>query len=198
MKKTFKHVKTHVFRGFLAIIPIILSYFVIRFLYITIDQRVTGLIARWVGRQIPGLGILLVLIFLYLMGLIASNWVGKGALTVLDRASSRIPLIKTVYHLGKQVAEALSLPEKKAFQRVVMVQQFREGVWTIGFVAGTIAEQEGQEENLLKVFVPTAPNPTAGFMIMLKESEVRDLDWTITDAMNTVISGGIISPDHLR
>jgi len=197
MKKAFKHVKAHIFRGFLAIIPIILSYFVIKFLYVTIDQRLTSLIARWIGLRIPGLGILLVLIFLYLMGLAASNWMGKKALSILDRASSRIPLIKTVYHLGKQVAEALSLPEKKAFQRVVMVQQFREGVWTIGFVAGTIADREKTGEKLLKVFVPTAPNPTTGFMIMLKETEVRDLDWTISDAMNAVISGGIISPETI-
>jgi len=198
MKKALKHLKIYVLRGFLASIPIVLSFFVVRFLYVTIDRRVTGLIARWAGRRIPGLGILLVLISLYLLGLVASNWLGKKALTMIDLATSRIPLIKTVYQLGKQVAEALSLPDKKAFQRVVMLQQFRDGVWSIGFVAGAMTDREIPEGRRLKVFVPTAPNPITGFLLIVKESEVRDLDWTISDAMNAILSGGIISPDRLR
>ena len=197
MKAAWKHLKTYVFRGFLVAIPVVLSYLMVRFLYLSIDRRAAGLIARWLGRRIPGLGIFLVLVLLYLMGLVTSNWLGKKALTLVDRVTWRIPLIKTVYQLGKQVAEALSLPDKKVFQRVVMLQQFREGIWSVGFVAGTISDPEVPEGKRLKVFVPTAPNPITGFMLIVRESEVRDLDWTISEAMNTIVSGGIISPKRL-
>jgi uncharacterized membrane protein len=125
---------THPPRGLLAVIPIGLSYLVIRFFYLTIDARITRLIDRRLGFRIPGLGILLVLLVLYLLGLAASNWAGRKAFGLVDLITARIPLIKTVYTLGKQLADALSLPEKGAFKRVVMVEHFRPGVWSVGFV----------------------------------------------------------------
>lgn len=198
MKKVFKHVKSLIFRGFLAVIPLILSFFVIRFLYVTIDRRVTGLLDDLVGFKIPGLGFLLVLLLLYFVGLAASNWMGRKAFHIVERATGRIPLIKTVYHLGKQLAEALSLPGKQAFQRAVMVEHFRPGLWTIGLVAGSVTDKKNQGEKLLKIFIPTTPNPTTGFMVMTKESQVRNLDWTISEAINTVISGGIIGPQEIE
>ena len=131
MNIIFKHLKTHVFRGLLAIIPLVLSYFVIRFLYLTIDRKVAAPIENAAGFRIPGLGILLIILLLYLVGLAASNWLGKKAFNVIEWLSRRIPLIGTVYHLGKQLAEALSLPEKQSFKRVVLVEQFKPGVWTV-------------------------------------------------------------------
>lgn len=197
MREIFKHLKTHIFRGFLAIIPLGLSYLVIRFLYLAIDARVARGIDRLIGFKIPGLGILLVLLFLYLLGLIASNWLGRRAFALIETITTRIPIIKTIYTLGKQLAEALSLPGKEAFKRVVMVEHFRPGLWSIGFVTGTLSSGQGEEDKLLKVFIPTAPNPTSGFMVMVRESQVKSLDWTVPEAMNTIISGGMVGPDKI-
>lgn len=197
MRKILKHLKTHVFRGFLALIPLGLSYLVIRFLYLAIDDRVARGIDRLIGFKIPGLGILLVLLFLYLLGLLASNWLGRRAFALIETITTRIPIIKTIYTLGKKLAEAISLPEKEAFKRVVMVEHFRPGLWSIGFVTGTLSSGESEEDKLLKVFIPTAPNPTSGFMVMVRESQVKSLDWTVPEAMNTIISGGMVGPDKI-
>lgn len=197
MKTIFRHLKTYIFRGFLAFLPLVLSFFVLRFLYTAVDQRVARLLERWIGVRIPGLGLLLVLVLLYVLGLLASNWMGRGALRLLDRASSHIPLVKTIYLLGKQLGSAFSAPEKQGLKRVVLVEHFRPGVWSIGFVMGSLVDEKTGEP-LLRLFVPTAPNPTSGFMLIVAEAKVRDVDWSVTEAMNTVISGGLLGPDTIK
>ena len=196
MRKAVRHLRVHIFRGFLALIPLVLSYLVVRFLYLAVDQRVARLLERWLGFKVPGLGIVLVLVVLYLLGLVASNWAGRWLFSLVDRVTTRIPLIKTVYNLGKQLAGALSLPEKQAFKRVVMVENFRPGLWSVAFVTGEIRDRKSGT-TLLKLFIPTAPNPTTGFSVMAPPGAVRDLPWTISEAMNTILSGGIVSPDDI-
>jgi uncharacterized membrane protein len=193
MRGIFSHLKRHIFRGLLAVIPIGLSYLVIRFFYTAVDARVTQKLDRWLGFRIPGLGLLLVLAALYLLGLAASNWAGRKVFGLVDLVTTRIPLIKTVYTLGKQLADALSLPEKGAFKRVVMVEHFRPGVWSVGFVTANLKDRASGED-MVRVFIPTAPNPTSGFVVMLKASLVREVDWSVPEAMNSIISGGMVGP----
>jgi len=196
MKGLVKHLRKNIFRGLLAVIPIGLCYLVVRFFYLAVDARITRLIERWLGYRIPGLGILLVIISLYLMGLAASNWAGRKAFGFVDLVTTRIPLIKTVYTLGKQLADALSLPEKGAFKRVVLVEHFRPGIWSIGFVTASLKDR-ATGEDMVRVFIPTAPNPTSGFVVMLRASQVREVDWSVPEAMNSIISGGMVGPDEI-
>ena len=197
MKAFFTHLKTRIFRGFLVLLPLALSFLVLQFLYIAVDQRIARLFERWIGFSIPGFGLLLVLFVLYLLGLIASHWAGRWAIGGVDKASTRIPLIKTIYLLGKQLGAAFSAPEKQGLKRVVLVEHFRPGVWSIGFVMGSMREKESGR-TLLRLFVPTAPNPTSGFMLIVPESQVRDVDWSVPEAMNAVISGGLIGPEQVE
>ncbi len=196
MKAVFKHIRTFIFRGLLAIVPLVLSYFVIRFLYLAVDQKAANLIEKVVGFRIPGLGIVLVLLILYLVGLAASHWAGKQVFRVIERVMERIPLIKTIYHVGKQFGTALSLPDKQAFKRAVLVEHFKPGVRSVGFVTGEVVDR-ASGQRLLKLFIPTAPNPTTGFVVMVPPDKVQDLSWTVPEAMNVVISGGIIGPAEL-
>jgi uncharacterized membrane protein len=196
MKAVFKHIRTFIFRGLLAIVPLVLCYFVIRFLYLAVDQKVANLIEKVVGFRIPGLGIVLVLLILYLLGLAASNWAGKKVFSLIERVMERIPVIKTIYHLGKQFGTALSLPEKHVFKRAVLVEHFKPGVLSIAFVTGEVVDGKSGE-SLLRLFIPTAPNPTTGFMVLVAADKVRDLPWTVQEAMNAVISGGIIGPGKI-
>jgi uncharacterized membrane protein len=191
MKAVLKHVRTFIFRGLLAVVPLVLCLFVIRFLYLAVDQKAANLIEKVVGFRIPGLG--MVLLILYLLGLAVSNWAGKQVFRVIERVMERIPILKTVYHLGKQFGTALSLPEKNAFKRAVLVEHFKPGVHSIAFVTGEVVDGKSGER-LLRLFIPTAPNPTTGFMVMVASDKVRDLPWTVQEAMNAVISGGIIGP----
>lgn len=198
MKNFIRHIKTYIIRGLLVIIPVALSFFAIKILYTTVDQRVITMVDRIIGFSFPGLGILLVLATLYILGLVASNVIGKQVLGLIEKITDHIPLIKTTYKVGQQLAVTLSLPEKQVFKRVVLVEYLKPGIWTIGFVTGTVIDRKNNDEKLLKVFVPTPPNPTSGTMVVVRESETRDPGWSVEEALKAVISGGIIGPTEFR
>ena len=191
----WNHFRRNIFKGLLAIIPVVLSVFAVRLMYVVIDKRVTELVAKMTGYRIPGLGIILVLVILYLIGLIASNVVGKQLFNLIETIFNRIPIIKTTYYIGKQLSHTFSLPESQVFKQVVLVDCWKMNSWMVGFVSGTIQDKN---EVLLKVFVPTVPNPTTGFLLMLKESDVRKTSWTVEEGMRIVVSGGIIGPKEIQ
>ncbi|MDW7680054.1 MAG: DUF502 domain-containing protein [bacterium] len=194
LKKTINHFKKYVIRGLLAIIPLALTFFVIQLLYVGVDKKVMGFIQRFIGVNIPGLGFVIVLLILYLIGLIASNIAGRQLFTWVEKLFQKIPLINTTYQVGKQLSDTLALPEKHVFRKAVLVDYLKPGIWTVGFVTGSIIDRKNNNTKLLKVFVPTPPNPTSGTMVIVRESEVRDPGWTVEEAIRTVISGGIIGP----
>ena len=198
MKKIIRHIKKHVSRGLFAIIPLALSYFAVKFLYTTIDQRVVRLVDRILDFSFPGLGLLLVIVVLYILGVLASNVIGKQLFGVVERITNHIPLIRTTYKVGQQLRSTLSLPEKEVFKRAVLVEYLKAGTWTIGFVTGTVIDRRHENEELLKVYVPMPPNPLSGTMVIVKESQTRDPGWTIDEALKAIVSGGIIGPTELK
>jgi uncharacterized membrane protein len=198
MKKFTAHIKKYIFRGLLAIIPLALTYLAVKLLYTVIDQRAIGLTDRFFGVRFPGLGILLVLVALYILGLLASNVVGKKVFGLLGRITNHIPLIKTTYKVGQQLGATLSLPEKQVFKKAVLVEYLKPGMWTIGFVTGEVTDRKNNDERLLKVYIPTPPNPASGTLVVVRETQTRDPGWTIDEALKAVLSGGIIGPEELR
>lgn len=197
MKIFFSHFRLYIFRGILALIPIGLTIFTIRIIYVFIDKRVMEAADQYIGYRIPGLGLLLLIVMLYFVGMTASNVLGRRFFSMIDGFTSRIPLVRTAYQVGKQISDTLSLPEKQIFKRVVLVDYFKPDAWVIGFVTGEIKDEDS-EEYLLKVFIPTVPNPTSGFLVILKKSQTKNPNWTIEEAMKMVISGGIIGPEILK
>lgn len=187
----------YVFRGLLAIIPLGLTIIAIRLVYVVIDKRIIEALAKVIGYRIPGLGVLLVLVLLYFLGLITSNVLGRRLLHAFESIFQRIPLIKTTYQVGKQISTTLSLPERQVFKKVVLVNLFQPGQRGIGFVTGTVIDKKNQQQ-LLKIFIPTVPNPTSGFLVLMKESDTVDPGWSVDEAMKTVISGGIIGPEVIE
>ncbi len=196
MKKFFNHLKRYIFRGFFAMIPLVITILVMQFVYILVDKRAAKFLSEYIGYTIPGLGLLLVIAVLYLVGLITSNFIGKGLLSLVENITTRIPFIKTIYQIGQQLSFSLSLPEKQVFKKVVLVS-FRPGISTLGFVTGSIVDKRTNEE-YYKVLIPTAPNPTSGFLFFIKVSEAKEPDLTIEDALKMVISGGIISSETFK
>ncbi len=195
MKNFLAHAQRNIFRGFLALIPVALSFVAIRFLYLVIDRRTTQMI----GFYIPGLGILILLVALYLIGVVASNVIGRKVIGFFERITHRIPLIKTTYQVGKQLAATLSMPGKEVFKRAVLVEYLMPGIWTLGFVTGTITDRRnGGEQTLLKVFIPTPPNPASGTMVIVREAQTVNPGCSIEEAIKTVISGGIIGLKELK
>lgn len=197
MNHFVNHTKAYILRGLFALIPLGLAIFTIRIIYVLIDKRIMELVDRHMGYRIPGLGLLLFVIVLYFVGMITSNVIGKRLFSILDTITDRIPLVNTAYKVGKQLSNTLSLPEKQIFRKAVLVDYFKPGAWVIGFVTGQI-KNEATGEILSKVFIPTVPNPTSGFLVILKESETKNPGWSVEEAMKMVISGGIIGPDMVR
>jgi len=198
MKGFFKHLRTYIFRGLLAIVPLALSFFSVKILYTAIDKRIILMVEKYFDFTFPGLGVILVLAALYLLGLIASNVVGRQLFGLVERIANGIPLVKTVYQVGRQLAASLSLPETQVFKRAVLVEYLKPGIWTIGFVTGKVIDKTHDGEVLLKVFVPTPPNPTSGTMVVVRESETRDPGWSVEESLKSVISAGVIGPVEIK
>jgi len=117
---------------------------------------------------------------------------------LIQGLANRIPLVRTIYQIGTQLAVSLSLPEKQAFKRAVLVEYLKPGMWTIGFVTGTVIDKNNKGDTLLKVFVPTPPNPASGTTVVVKESQTRDPGWSIEEALRYVISAGVIGPTEIK
>jgi uncharacterized membrane protein len=196
MKKFFNHLRVHVIRGLLAIIPLALCYLTVKFVYTLTDKYIMGSVKEYFGYAIPGLGFVLVLTMLYIFGIIASNVLGKKFFKLIGDMTNKIPIIKTAYQVGRQISETLSLPEKQVFKKVVFVDYLKSGVWLIGFVTGTVYAKESEEE-LSKVFIPTVPNPTTGFVVLVSNAQILDPGWSVEDGIKMVVSGGIIGPETI-
>jgi len=198
MRNFLRHVKKYIIRGILATIPIGLSFIAVKFLYTSIDKKVMDLVDQTIGFRFPGLGVLFTLAILYIIGIVTSNFIGKKFLGLIEKITGQIPLVKTTYKVGQQLAGTLSLSERHLLKRAVLVEYLKPGIWTIGFVTGTIIDRKNNGETLLKVFVPTPPNPASGTMVVVKESETRDPGWSVEEALKAVISGGLIGPAELK
>ena len=196
MKHIYRHLKSYIFKGLLALIPIALAIFTINILYVFIDRQIMELVDAYTGFHVPGLGLLIFIAVLYCTGIIASNVVGRRLFNLLESVTARIPLIKTAYQVGKQLSGTLALPEKNIFKKAVLVDYFKPGAWVIGFVTGEIRD-ERTGKNLIKIFIPTVPNPTSGFLVIIEKELVQEMPWSVEEAMKMVISGGIIGPESI-
>lgn len=136
--KLVQHFKKYMLSGALAIIPVVLVYLLVRFLYLSVDSNILNLVDKTLGFRIPGMGIIIMLLILYALGLFASNLAGKWFFPRVEWITEKIPLIRTTYQVGKQLSSSLSLPEKKVFKKAVLVNYLKPDIYTVGFVTGSV------------------------------------------------------------
>lgn len=184
LKKSF-------FTGLLVVIPIGATVYILLFLISILNDLLPFSFLPY------GTGIVLTVILITLVGFMTTNFIGKRLIDLGEQFIARIPLVKNVYAAVKQISDAmLSQPDKK-YRRVVLIEYPRRGIYTLAFVTG-IARGEIQNKtqgNVINIFVPTTPNPTSGFYLMIPESDVIDLVMSVEDAFKLLISGGMISTD---
>lgn len=185
-------VRRHLTAGLLVLVPLVITAAVIRFVFNVIDGASQPLTERLVGRTIPGLGLVLTIAVIWLTGLLSSNLVGKKFLELFGRLLENLPLVKTVYTASKQLVEAVSPGGRRAFQRVVLVEFPQKGTFALGFVTGNGIGS--LDASMLSIYVPTALNPTSGFLIFAKESDILDPRLTVEEAIKLVVSGGVVRP----
>ena len=181
--------------------PLGITIWVLHFLVTTLDQTLLlfpeGIRPDdFLGFHIPGLGVLLSFAILFLTGVIAANFFGARLIRVWESLLGRIPVVKSIYSSVKQVSDTLLSDSGNAFRKALLVQFPHQDSWSIAFLTGTPAPAVAQflDEEHVSVYVPTTPNPTSGYFVMVPKSKVRELDMTVDEALKYVISMGVVSP----
>jgi uncharacterized membrane protein len=198
-----KKIKSILLTGFVAMIPVGVTLYIIAFLIRTMDNLVKIIPHRFqpdelLGFHIPGLGIIITLILIFIIGLITKSYLGRKAVDLGEWIVGKIPFVSGIYKGVKQLVDAIFSDKHKSFRKAVLIEYPRKGLYSIAFVTGD-SQGEVQEKTVEKhinLFVPTTPNPTSGFYIMIPENDVIPLDMSVEEAFSLIISGGIISPNN--
>ncbi|MDP1953428.1 MAG: DUF502 domain-containing protein [Polaromonas sp.] len=187
--------------GLLVLVPLAVTVWLLNWIISTLDQTLQILPGDWhpdklLGVHIPGFGVLLALAIVLSIGAVASNFFGKKLVRWWDALLSRIPIVRSIYSSVKQVSDTLFSENGNAFRKALLVQWPREGVWTIGFQTGmpggdVINHLQGE---YLSVYVPTTPNPTGGYFVMLPSADCIELKMSVDEALTYVISMGVVVP----
>jgi uncharacterized membrane protein len=187
--------------GLLVVVPVAITLSVLQWIIGTLDRTLLILPEAWqpdrlIGFHIPGFGVLLTFAILLIIGAAASNFMGKKLVIWGDALVSRIPVVRSIYSSVKQVSDTLFSPGGNAFRKAVLVQWPRPDVWTIAFVTGSPGGEVTRYliGEYVSVYVPTTPNPTGGYFVMLRRSDCIELKMSVDEALKYVISMGVVIP----
>ncbi|MBM3944331.1 MAG: DUF502 domain-containing protein [SAR202 cluster bacterium] len=190
------HLRRTVITGLLLLIPLVLTYLVLRFLFDNLDELLQPVFIYFFERRIPGAGIAALAVLVYLVGLLGQNFAGRKLVQLTQYVLMRIPVVSTVYNATRRLIESFSGPGTTGLKRVVMIEYPRLGMWTVGFLTGVMTDETGKQ--LALVYVPTAPTPYTGWMAMVPVDQVYDTDLSVSTAFNMVLSGGVVSPATVK
>ena len=203
MKRLKNAIKKNLVAGILIILPISLTFYIV-FLLVRVVDRILIFLPPQYNPQtylpfnIPGVGVFFAVIIIFMVGLLARNYIGSKLIEFWENMVNKIPFIRTIYVAIKQLGETIFIKKEKDFKRVVLIEYPRKGVFTLAFTTGR-GEGEIQEKTkkrVLNIFVPTTPNPTSGFYLLVPEDEIKFLDMGVEDAFKLIISGGMATPER--
>ncbi|MFH0787262.1 MAG: DUF502 domain-containing protein [Pseudomonadota bacterium] len=195
--------KTYLLTGLIVVVPITITIYIIQALMGVMDKFLAFLPNAYhpetlLGRHIPGLGLVLVTILVFLVGLLTHNYFGKKVIQLWDLMVGRIPIVRNIYQAIKQLTEAVFSNTGSHFKQVVLVEFPRRGLYSLGFVAGPargeLAAKAGHQ--VMNVFIPCTPNPTTGYYVLVPEKDLIFLEMSVEEGFKTVISSGLVSPNN--
>lgn len=193
--------KRYIITGLLVLVPLVITLWVVKTLVGIMDQSLLLLPQGWrpealLGYAVPGIGALLTVLIVLVTGMIATNFFGRRIILFWEGLLARVPVVKSIYYSVKQVSDTLFSDSGQAFRKALLVQYPRAGCWTIAFQTGSpsgdVARHLPGEH--ISVYVPTTPNPTSGFFLMMPVDEVVELDMSVDDALKYIISMGVVAP----
>jgi len=194
--------RKYLIAGLLVWLPLAATVVVIKLLIDLLDKTILLFPPEWqpetlFGFSIPGFGIIVGVLILILTGVFAANLFGRKLVDFWEAILGRIPLVRTIYTTVKQVLETLFTSNSESFRRVVLIEYPRKGIWSLGFQTNEAlaAAKEASGKDLISIFIPTTPNPTSGFIVMLPAEDVTQLDITVEDGFKFIISMGVIVPE---
>lgn len=188
-----QHLKRTFVAGLLFLVPLAVTAWVLVAVFQSVDAILGPGLARLTGLEIPGLGLVATLALVYLIGLVASNVAGKRLIGLWDAFVTRVPLVRGLYRVTKEVSEAFGR-DKPPFREVVALEFPRKGLWTLGFLTADVPPGGPAEDGSVFVFIPTTPNPTSGWLVLVPKEEVRSTPYSVDEGMRIVISAGIVTP----
>ncbi len=196
------HFRRYLIAGLLVWVPVGITWFVIKFMIDLMDQTVLLFPEslrpeNLLGYRIWGLGVVLTLVILLVTGMIVANLIGRKLVSIGEHLLDRIPLVRSIYSGVKQVMETMLAGSGKSFRSVVLVEYPRKEMWTLAFLTGERGVKEMEDKTgreLSHIFVPTTPNPTSGFFLVVPSSDIIVLDMSIDDGLKLIMSAGVVVP----
>jgi uncharacterized membrane protein len=199
MAKVGTVIKKNFVSGLLVTVPLIVTYFVLRFLFDALDGLLNPVVHDLLGYDIPGLGAVMTLLLILLTGIIATNFIGARLFHHGDRILGRMPLVRIIYTAAKQLVDSVLAPKERAFSEVVMVEYPRRGLFAIGFLSNRIQlDQEPTNKEMAMVFIPSTPTPISGLVIVVPITDIHPLDISVEEAIKILVSGGITAPKLMK
>ncbi len=197
--------RRYLIAGLLVWVPLGVTFLVVRAVVGFLDKILLLLPAAYqpdnfLGFHIPGLGVILAVLFVFTTGIIVANLLGKRIVAGWESLLARIPIVRNLYAGVKQIMEAVLATDGQSFRKVVLIEYPRKGLWGLAFLTSSeLGEvQEKTVSNIVSVFVPTTPNPTSGFVIMLPKTDVIELDMSVEEGLKMIISMGVVVPSSRK
>ena len=193
--------RRYLIAGLLIWLPLGVTVMVVKLLVDVMDQTLLILPAAYhpdvlLGFRVPGLGVLLSVTVVLLTGVVVANFFGRRLVALWEKVLARIPLVRPIYSAVKQLTETVFTSGGQSFRKVLLIEYPRKGIWTLAFQTGTtMGEAQAKTgEDVISVYVPTTPNPTSGFFLMVSRREVVELDMSVDDGLKMIISMGVVVP----
>lgn len=191
--------KTYLITGLLVLLPLALTFWILNALLRSMEALIGDPIQQYLDIYIPGMGIILLLCLILLVGIFARNLIGKKLGQIGEKILKKIPLVSNIYSSFKQLVNTIFMQGKGNFRGVVLVEFPRKEIYSLGFITGTaVGEvQRLTQERVVNVFIPTTPNPTSGWFVLVPEKQITYLKMTVEEGLKMIISGGMVTPpDH--
>ena len=193
--------KKYLITGLLIWIPLVITIWVLTLIVETLDRTLLLLPQHfrqesWLLTHVPGMGVVMTLVIVFVTGVLAANFIGERLVRLWNAILHRIPFVSTIYSSVKQVSDTLFSSSGEAFRKAVLLQWPHQGMWTIGFVTGSAGGDVANHlrEDHLSIYVPTTPNPTGGYFVLVARKDVIELDMSVDQALKYIISMGVVAP----
>ena len=193
--------KKYLITGLLIWIPLVITIWVLTLVVDTLDRTLLLLPPQfrteaWLGMHVPGMGVIMTLVIVFITGVLAANFIGERLVRLWNAILHRIPFVSSIYSSVKQVSDTLFSSSGEAFRKAVLVRWPHQGMWTIGFLTGTPGGDVANHlrDDFLSVYVPTTPNPTGGYFVLVARKDLIELDMSVDQALKYIISMGVVAP----
>jgi len=193
MNSITQNFRSKLFAGVATLLPLYLTFFVIKFLFVTLEEMSDPILKRF-NLDIPGLGIILTVLLIYILGFLVTNFLGRKIFNLGERIVKKVPIVNIIYTTLKQITDTITKGSTDAFEGAVYIQYPRQGLWTMAFISGESKTKDGVP--YYHLFVPTTPNPTSGFFLMIPQADTVATGMSVEDGLKTIISGGLLAPEE--